>query len=73
MAAAFRGATGQVVGSVSLCGAQDMFIRSRRELLGEWVATAAADISADLGFRTTGRNRGTSGDARPEEHRRNLF
>ncbi|MET8047919.1 IclR family transcriptional regulator [Streptosporangium sp. NPDC005286] len=61
VAAAFRGATGQVVGSVSLCGAQDMFIRSRRELLGEWVATAAADISADLGFRTTGRNGGDIG------------
>ncbi|WP_326641688.1 IclR family transcriptional regulator [Streptosporangium sp. NBC_01755] len=61
VAAAFRGATGQVVGSVSVCGPQDMFTRSRRESLGEWVAAAAADISADLGFRTADRDRDGEG------------
>ncbi|WP_051753380.1 IclR family transcriptional regulator [Streptosporangium amethystogenes] len=52
VAAAFHGATGQVVGSVSVCGSQDMFTRCRSESLGEWAAATAADISADLGCRT---------------------
>lgn len=51
VAAAIFGAMGQVVGSVSLCGPQDMFTRRRMEELATWVRAAAADVSADLGHR----------------------
>ncbi|KAB2977611.1 IclR family transcriptional regulator [Streptomyces sp. SS1-1] len=49
IAAAVYGATGQVVGSVSVCGTKAMFDGDRTERLGECVTKAAADISADLG------------------------
>ncbi|RKN12475.1 IclR family transcriptional regulator [Streptomyces radicis] len=49
VAAAVHGATGQVVGSVSVCGTRQMFDDASQEWLGEVVARAAADISADLG------------------------
>ncbi len=51
VAAAVFGAMGQVVGSISLCGPQDMFTRRRMDELAGWVMTAAADVSADLGYR----------------------
>ncbi|SEF60248.1 DNA-binding transcriptional regulator, IclR family [Thermomonospora echinospora] len=51
VAAAIHGAIGQVVGSISVCGPQDMLTRSRREALGAQVQVAAAAISTDLGFR----------------------
>ncbi|GAA1014071.1 IclR family transcriptional regulator [Acrocarpospora pleiomorpha] len=51
VAAAVYGATGQVVGSVSLCGHQDMFTRSRRDALAAQIVAVAADISSDLGYR----------------------
>ncbi|MEU0517628.1 IclR family transcriptional regulator [Streptosporangium sp. NPDC006007] len=58
VAAAFHGATGQVTGSVSVCGPLDMFTLGRTQSLGAWVAAAAADISADLGHRGTAPARG---------------
>ncbi|ROO88277.1 IclR family transcriptional regulator [Actinocorallia herbida] len=51
VAAAVFGAMGQVLGSVSLCGPQDMFVRRRTDELAGWVTAAAADVSADLGHR----------------------
>ncbi|MEU1303830.1 IclR family transcriptional regulator [Streptomyces shenzhenensis] len=49
VAAALHGPIGQVVGSVSVCGTRAMFEEASSSRLGEWVARAAADISADLG------------------------
>ncbi|MGW2123184.1 IclR family transcriptional regulator [Streptomyces sp. NPDC001758] len=49
VAAAVHGPIGQVVGSVSVCGTRAMFAESSSSRLGEQVAAAAADISADLG------------------------
>ncbi|MFJ6567714.1 IclR family transcriptional regulator [Streptomyces sp. NPDC091292] len=49
VAAALHGPIGQVVGSVSVCGTKNMFSEAGSRQLGEWVARAAADISADLG------------------------
>ncbi|WP_433686374.1 IclR family transcriptional regulator [Micromonospora carbonacea] len=51
VAAAIRYGTGQVFGSISLCGPQDRFTRQVCADHGALVAAAAADISAELGFR----------------------
>jgi DNA-binding IclR family transcriptional regulator len=51
VAAAFHGAMGQVVGSVSVCGPQGSFNSRHRAALGEEVTRAALAISADLGHR----------------------
>ncbi|MER6719568.1 IclR family transcriptional regulator [Streptomyces halstedii] len=49
VAACLHGPIGQVVGSVSVCGTRAMFGETSSRQLGERVARAAADISADLG------------------------
>lgn len=49
VAAPIYGPLGQVTGSVSVCGLQDMFTRSRSKSLGDQVIATAAAISADLG------------------------
>jgi DNA-binding IclR family transcriptional regulator len=51
VAAPIYGAIGQVAGSISVCGLQDMFTRSRNKSLGDQVIATAAAISADLGRR----------------------
>lgn len=52
-AAAIRTATGQIFGSISVCGPQDRFKPPVREAHGELVARTAAEVSAQLGFRPT--------------------
>ncbi|KAB2977619.1 IclR family transcriptional regulator [Streptomyces althioticus] len=49
VAACVYGPIGQVVGSVSICGTKGMFGETSSSRLGEHVARAASDISADLG------------------------
>ncbi|MEV0783829.1 IclR family transcriptional regulator [Streptomyces sp. NPDC050423] len=49
VAAALHGPIGQVVGSVSVCGTKAMFSEASSRQLGEWVTSAADNISADLG------------------------
>ncbi|MEZ7004791.1 IclR family transcriptional regulator [Streptomyces sp. AD55] len=49
VAACVHGPMGQVIGSVSICGTKAMFDETSSGRLGEQVAAAAADISADLG------------------------
>ncbi|MFI0369225.1 IclR family transcriptional regulator [Actinomadura sp. 1N219] len=51
VAAPIYGAAGQPIGSISVCGLQDMFTRSRNRSLGDQVIAAAAAVSADLGRR----------------------
>ncbi|MBO4205669.1 IclR family transcriptional regulator [Micromonospora echinofusca] len=51
VAAAVRYSTGQVFGSISLCGPQDRFTPQVCAAHGALVAAAAAEISAELGFR----------------------
>lgn len=51
VAAAIYGATGRVIGALSVCGPPDMFARTRREELGSLVAETAATVSAELGHR----------------------
>ncbi|MBA0050205.1 IclR family transcriptional regulator [Streptomyces sp. AJS327] len=58
VAAALYGPTGQVVGSLSVCGTTSMFHETSSGQLGAWVARAAADASADLGaVRSTPEHR----------------
>ncbi|ALC31394.1 IclR family transcriptional regulator [Streptomyces bacillaris] len=61
VAACVYGPTGQVVGSVSVCGTAAMFAETSRDLLGEHVARTAAHISADLGAvrETSGERKDT--------------
>ncbi|WP_395108899.1 IclR family transcriptional regulator [Actinomadura sp. SCN-SB] len=49
VAAAIHGPAGQAIGSISVCGVQHMFTRTRSRSLGEQVIATAAAISADLG------------------------
>ncbi|OEU96543.1 IclR family transcriptional regulator [Streptomyces oceani] len=49
VAAAVYGVTGQVVGSVSVCGTKELVQGDERQQLGRAVIRAAADVSADLG------------------------
>lgn len=51
VAAAVRFSTGQVFGSLSLCGPRDRFTLAACEAHGALVAAAAAEISAEIGFR----------------------
>lgn len=51
VAAPVRYATGQVFGSISLCGPQDRFTPEACAAHGALVAKAAAEISAELGYR----------------------
>lgn len=51
VAAAVRYGTGQVFGSISLCGPQDRFTPQVCAAHGALVAAAAAEISAELGYR----------------------
>ena len=51
VAAPVRYATGQVFGSISLCGPQNRFTPEVCAAHGALVAAAAAEISAELGFR----------------------
>ncbi len=53
VAAPIYGALSQVVGSISVCGLQNVFTRSRTTSLGAEVVATAAAISADLGRRPT--------------------
>lgn len=54
VAAPIYGAIGQVVGSVSVCGLQEMFTRSRTKSLGTQVMATATAVSTDLGHRAAG-------------------
>ncbi|MEV7225798.1 MULTISPECIES: IclR family transcriptional regulator [Polymorphospora] len=58
VAAAVRYSTGQVFGSLSLCGPQDRFDPRTCAAHGALVAEAAAEISAEIGFRTAPRQAG---------------
>ena len=49
VAAPIYGAAGRPIGSVSVCGLQDMFTRIQSSSLGDQVVAAAAAVSADLG------------------------
>ncbi|MEU7979154.1 IclR family transcriptional regulator [Micromonospora sp. NPDC049081] len=64
VAAAVRYGTGQVFGSISLCGPQDRFTPQVCAAHGALVAAAAGEISAELGFRPpmprSGGGEGTS-------------
>jgi hypothetical protein len=64
VAAAVRFSTGQVFGSLSLCGPQDRFTPAACEAYGALVAAAGAEISAEIGFRAEADPVGTAGPAR---------
>ncbi|WP_328415137.1 IclR family transcriptional regulator [Micromonospora sp. NBC_00389] len=59
VAAAVLYSTGQVFGSLSLCGPQDRFDARACAAHGALVAEAAGEISAEIGFRPVSRQAGT--------------
>ncbi|MFE9959293.1 IclR family transcriptional regulator [Micromonospora sp. NPDC005299] len=61
VAAAVRYSTGQVFGSISLCGPQDRFTPEVCAAHGALVAAAAAEISGELGFRAPAQRIATGG------------
>lgn len=63
VAAAVLYPTGQVFGSISLCGPRDRFTREACESHGGLVAEAAADISAEFGGRPLPRTNAGRTDA----------
>ncbi|MEU5723692.1 MULTISPECIES: IclR family transcriptional regulator [unclassified Micromonospora] len=65
VAAAVRYSTGQVFGSISLCGPQNRFTPEVCAGHGALVAAAAAEISAELGFRAPAQRAGEPVEGRP--------